>query len=197
MFSGIIKELGSVVLFEAQQKPKALLAVRAQSFLNETPEIGESVSICGACLTVVEIKKDVATFELAEETLRRTQLGQLARGDSVNLERSLRLGGRLDGHLVLGHVDTRARLASIESEGEGERFQFTIEETYMRYIPEKGSITIDGVSLTVGETSNNSFCVYIIPHTKSITLFSSYRVGDRVNIEIDCLARYLEKLVAR
>jgi riboflavin synthase len=197
MFSGIIKELAEVVCLEPNRQPKARLGVRAQTFLEEPPEIGESISICGACLTVVELDNDVAYFELAEETLRRTKLGSLSEGKAVNIERSLRLGGRLDGHIVLGHVDTCASLKTIESQGEGERYQFVIEKQFMRYIPEKGSITIDGVSLTVGETSEDSFSVYIIPHTKKITLFSTYAEGDVVNIEIDCLARYLEKLVAK
>jgi len=196
MFTGIIQELASVFSFDAEATPKGKLQIKASSFLAEPPEIGESVSICGVCLTVVELDGDIASFELAEETIKRTKLGNLVPKALVNLERSLKIGNRIDGHFVLGHVDTCASVFHFETSGEWECYKFSIDEKYMKYIPEKGSVTIDGVSLTVGETENAGFSVYIIPHTKQHTLFSEYKIGDSVNIEIDCLARYLEKLVA-
>lgn len=196
MFTGIIQELARVDLFDAEAKPKAKLFIKATSFVDEPPQLGESVSICGVCLTVVSIESDVCCFELAEETIRRTKLGSLTADSFVNLERSLKIGDRIDGHFVSGHVDTCAEVKHFKQSGEWERYEFSIDAQYMKYIPEKGSVTIDGVSLTVGETTSDSFCVYIIPHTKQHTLFSKYEIGDSVNIEIDCLARYLEKLIA-
>lgn len=197
MFTGIVQEVAKVAGFEKESKPKAKLFIEALSFKTDVPELGESVSICGACLTVVDCVDSTVCFELAEETLRRTKFSEIVAGSRVNIERSLRFGGRIDGHFVLGHVDTVATLRAISADADAERYEFQIDSEYLKYIPEKGSVTIDGVSLTVGHVSETGFDVYIIPHTKKHTLFADYKEGSLVNIEVDCLARYLEKLVSK
>lgn len=186
MFSGIISELARV----ERREPQALL-IKASSFGLEPPLMGESVAINGVCLSVVELKDDVAKFEISQETFKRTSLGSLTFSSTVNLERSLKVGSRLDGHLVLGHVDDTASLLEVS----GELYRFSLPLSIAALVAEKGSITIDGVSLTVGEVGRDSFCVYIIPHTKKITLFSTYKKGVLVNLEADSIARYVQRLI--
>lgn len=185
MFSGIITELAKVERREANA-----LWINANSFLAEVPNLGESVAINGVCLSVVELRGQVAKFDISQETFKRTSLGSLVFSSAVNLERSLKLGSRLDGHLVLGHVDATCSLLAVN----GEQYEFSMPEKIQHLIAEKGSITLDGVSLTVGEVRSDSFFVYIIPHTKNVTLFSTYKIKTKVNVEADCIARYVERL---
>ena len=185
MFTGIITEVASV----AKREVNALW-VEANSFENEPLKIGESVAINGVCLSVVEISNKQAKFEICEETFRKTSLASLTFGSAVNIERSLKIGQRLDGHIVLGHVDDTASLIDVFHE----MHRFSLPNSIARLIVEKGSITIDGVSLTVGEVDDKSFNVYIIPHTKQNTLFVKYKKGDVVNIEADTIARYVERI---
>lgn len=196
MFSGIIKEIGKIVSLELSGED-AVLGVCAPMFSSAPPEqpvAGDSVAICGVCLTVTRIQDGAAYFDLASETRRCTTLGRLAIDSQVNLERSLRFGERLDGHLVQGHVDAVAELLRVSQEENTYRFEFSLPSNVSEYAVPKGSIAIDGVSLTVGEVSGESFSVYIIPFTISETIFSEYAPGSKVNIESDCVARYLKKL---
>ena len=187
MFTGIITEVASVA-----KREDGAIWIKANSFSKEPLQIGESVAINGVCLSVVEISSEAqkAKFEICEETFRKTSLASLASSSSINIERRLKIGQRLDGHMVLGHVDATAELLEVD----GEMHQFTLPENIAHLIAKKGSITIDGVSLTVGEVDNKSFNVYIIPHTKKNTLFYQYKKGETVNIEADTIARYVERI---
>lgn len=160
------------------------------------PVEGESIAVNGVCLTAYKIKGNSFTADVSPETLSRTKLGMLGPGDTVNLERALRLSDRLGGHLVSGHVDCMATVASVKEIGDYTIFSFTHPEKHGRYIIEKGSITIDGVSLTVNSCSEGSFSVSIIPHTLKITTLGALKVGSKVNIEVDIIGKYVEKLLA-
>ncbi len=186
MFTGIITALGIVSEND--------FAIKSDSFLNEAPKIGESVSISGVCLSVVRHSGDTCWFDLASETKRCTTLGELREGEEVNIERSLRIGDRLDGHLVQGHVDGVVELKAREEEANTIKLVFFLSQNIQEFLVAKGAITINGVSLTVGEVSDNEFSVYIIPHTAKITTLGALKIGDNVNIEIDMIARYLKKL---
>lgn len=192
MFSGIVQERGRVV-----DEVTSILRVRAKLFGRQERAlgVGDSISVSGVCLTIRELSYDIATFDLATETRRKTILGGLRAGDNVNLEPGLRLGESLDGHLVLGHVDTVCEVLSVADEGENtKRVTLSLPEETARYIVQKGSVALDGVSLTVGEVSKNSFAVYLIPYTLSVTTLQDLHSGRRLNLEADCVARYLEKL---
>jgi riboflavin synthase len=196
MFTGIIEELGRVLSFET--KPTgARLTVACSSILQDAT-IGASISVNGTCLTAVELAEDHFSADLAPETLKRTNLGQLKVGSSVNLERPLRANARLDGHFVLGHVDATAAITSLELLGEN-NWWLTIQvpASLTRYIVEKGSLAVDGISLTVAEIQNDLVSFTIIPHTYSHTTLSSYQTGSTVNLEVDILAKHLEKLSSR
>ena len=188
MFTGIITEVASIA-----KRGVDAIWVKANSFVQEPLMIGESVAINGVCLSVVEIDEAKARFEICEETFRKTSLANLTFGSGVNIERSLKIGQRLDGHIVLGHVDAAVKLMDMSDE----MHRFSLPENISHLIAEKGSITIDGVSLTVGEVDDKSFNVYIIPHTKQNTLFSRYKKGDVVNIEADTIARYVERIATK
>jgi len=188
MFTGITEELGKVSLLQPNK-----LVVRARKVLEGTG-IGDSVSVNGACLTVVEFGSDYFGVEVVPETMRRTNLGLLKVGDEVNLERPLALGGRLGGHLVQGHVDERGKVVSIRPEGDAANMHFQVPREVMRYVVVKGFIAIDGISLTVVEKDENSFTVSVIPHTRQNTTLGRRRVGDTVNLEVDIIAKYVEAL---
>lgn len=197
MFSGIVTERGTVG-FAGGSDEKWELAVSGSLFSRvQSPpiEIGSSICISGVCLTVVRLKGGEAFFDLASETRRCTSLGKLKPGDFVNLERSLSFGNLVDGHLVQGHVDCVSRLLKRSVEQNTLRFEFELPAKIAALIAPKGSVAIDGVSLTVGEVTSESFSVYIIPHTLEITTFGCYSIGDEVNIEADCVARYVQRAV--
>ena len=188
MFTGITEELGRVSLVQPNK-----LVVKARKVLESTG-IGDSVSINGACLTVVEFGSDYFGVEVVPETMRRTNLGLLKVGDEVNLERPLALGGRLGGHLVQGHVDECGEVVSLRPEGDAVIMRFKAPREVMKYVVVKGFIAIDGISLTVVERDNTSFTVSVIPHTRQNTTLSKRRVGDKVNLEVDIIAKYVEAL---
>jgi riboflavin synthase len=193
MFTGIIEELGQVLAFE--KKPTgARLVVTCASILQDA-SIGASISVNGTCLTAVELAESHFAADLAPETLRRTNLGNLQINSIVNLERPLRANARLDGHFVLGHVDATAQITKLDLLG-GDNWWLTIQvpESLTRYIVEKGSLAVDGISLTVAEMQNDLVSFTIIPHTYSHTTLKSYNAGCRVNLEVDILAKHLEKL---
>lgn len=194
MFSGIISEIGIVasLVLDGEQVE---LGIKAAMFSGpELPTIGASIAVSGVCLTVTRLESGVAYFALASETLRRSALGTMQTNSKVNLERSLRLGDRLDGHLVLGHVDATAEILDRTQEANTVCFQVTSPHEIAALIATKGSITIDGVSLTVGEVTNDAFFVYVIPHTLKETTMHEYQPGRKVNVEADCIARYVQRL---
>lgn len=157
---------------------------------------GESIAVNGACMTVAARRGSSFTVVVSAESLRRTTLGSLKAGTAVNLERSLRVSDRLSGHFVFGHVDGMGRLEAVESEGGSALYRFSLPAGFGRFLVEKGSIAVDGVSLTVFDCGRRSFTVSIIPHTASATTLGRRRPGDRVNLETDMLARYVDRAVA-
>jgi riboflavin synthase len=192
LFSGIIEavgKLGAVVAAGGGTRLKVSSPFPAL-------ELGESVCVSGVCLTVIASDKQSFEVDVSPETLRRSRFATLKSGDHVNLERSLRLGDRLSGHLVFGHVDGVGRLVSMTVDGDSRLCRFEAPEAISRYLIEKGSIAVDGVSLTVFSCEGPRFSVSIIPHTARVTTLGNLRPGDEVNLESDMIARYLEKLAA-
>ena len=193
MFTGIVEELGTIK--SIQVKPQGvILEIQATDVLGDA-KVGDSISVEGACLTIRFLTSETFTLDVSAETLRRTTLGERKIGEQVNLERSLRLSDRLGGHLVLGHVDEVATIRSWKDEGDASVMQVTMSHTTKPYIAYKGSITIDGVSLTVSNLLADAFEVTLIPHTKDVTTFGTKRNGAKVNLEVDIVARYLETLL--
>ena len=194
IFTGLIMEIGSVRRID-QRSDGAYLVIDAKKVLEGT-RIGDSISINGVDLTVIEMAAEWFSADASLETLRRTTLGSLRPGSKVNLERALAAGERLGGHMVQGHVDGTAEMVSVSPEGNAYRLRFGFPKGLGRYIAMKGSITVDGISLTVAGLGDDWFEVAIIPHTWRETTLSSLRSGDRVNIEVDVLAKYVERLMA-
>lgn len=192
MFTGLVETTGEII--ERREQPPGLrLVVRAPS-IAERLKIGDSVSVSGCCLTLVETGPDEMHFDLGEETLRRTTLGALKVGSRVNLERSLAVGDPLGGHFVTGHVDGMGTLARREDVGEWSTFWFRAPQALMPQMASKGSIAVDGVSLTLVEVTDDQFSVALIPHTLSVTTLGQLAPGDSVNLETDVLAKYVERL---
>lgn len=191
MFTGIIEECGEVIGLEPV-KTGAVLWVKS-SFAHEVT-IGESVANNGACLTATEVENGILRFDLLHETLRLTNLGDLSPGDPVNLERSLRIGDRLSGHFVQGHVDACAPILAYETVGHDHRFSVSLPPEFAHLIVHKGSICVNGISLTVAELHRDHFVLWIIPHTHEVTSLKSVKVGSRVNLEFDLLAKHLARI---
>jgi len=192
VFSGIIENIGEVTAV-ARRTGGAQLAIRSALRKLAT---GESIAVSGVCLTVTRARGGTFTVDVSRESLRRTTLGALRVGTHVNLERSLRLRDRLGGHLVFGHVDGIGRLDSIRPEGDSALYRFTLPVALGALLVEKGSIAVEGVSLTVFGCTARAFTVALIPHTTAVTTLGGLRTGDRVNLESDMLARYVAKAVA-
>ena len=190
MFTGIVREIGTVAAFDG-----ARLIVTAPETA-EGAAVGDSVAVSGACLTVVDPADGRLAFDVVPETLARTVLGSLEQGGSVNLEPSLRIGDQLGGHVVQGHVDAVGRVRSVEPEGDGRRVWVDAPETVVGYCIEKGSIAVDGVSLTVAAFDDEGFEVALIPHTLAVTTLGRLEPGDGVNLEADVLGKVVERLVA-
>lgn len=190
MFTGIVEEVGIV-----RSSVRGGLTIAAQTVM-PTLQVGGSISVNGACLTVTVLKPDAFTVDVVPETRRRTNLASLRPGDSVNLERPLRADGRMDGHIVQGHVDQTGTITEISADGEALLVRFNAPWQIMRYIVAKGFVAVDGVSLTVVHCDDNGFSVTVIPHTRDHTVFGSRTVGDAVNVEVDILAKYVERLTA-
>jgi riboflavin synthase len=189
MFTGIVEELGRVSDIEGPR-----LTVESTTAV-EGSLIGASVAVNGVCLTVVEQADAALSFDLTEETLDRTALGRLERGDPVNLERPVTLTTRLGGHLVQGHVDGVGVVIAVTPQEGGSDVEIELPEGIERYVVEKGSITVDGVSLTVSGVTDRRFTVALIPHTLAVTTLGTTRPGDAVNLEADVLAKYVERLM--
>ena len=188
MFTGIIEEVGTV---KAAQTGK--LAISAEKVIESTKK-GDSIAVNGACLTITEISPTSFSVDIMPETLRRTNLGMLRPGDQVNLERPLTVGGRLGGHFVQGHVDGVGKVISATRENEAILLRFEAPQEVMRYVVEKGYIAVDGISLTVVEHENTWFKVSLVAYTQQNTNLGGKRVGDSVNIEVDIIAKYVERL---
>jgi len=192
MFTGIITDVGRV---QRTCRSELLDLTIATAFDTAAIPIGASIACSGACLTVVSVEPATFTVQASVETMTRTTLGEWEEGTPVNLEKPLRLGDELGGHLVLGHVDGTARIIERRPEAESVRFIFEAPEELMPFIAPKGSVALDGVSLTVTEVARNRFGVNIIPHTLACTNLGSLRVGQRMNLEIDLIARHVARLL--
>lgn len=196
MFTGIVEELGIVEQIE-HHTTGAKLTVKCSRILADAT-LGASIAVNGTCVTAVELAEDRFSADLAPETLKRTNLGNLHTGSLVNLERPLRANSRLDGHFVLGHVDGTAEIVSLDALGEDNWWlRIRVPEALSRYIVEKGSVAVDGISLTVTGIERNEISFTIIPHTYEHTTLRGYAGGARVNVEVDILAKHLEKLTTR
>jgi riboflavin synthase len=185
MFTGLVREVGRVASFQDGR-------LRIESQL--AAAIGDSVSINGCCLTVVDGDRRTLAFDAVPETLARTTLGRLEPGAGVNLEPAVRAGEPLGGHYVQGHVDGVGRVRSVEPEGEGRRAWFDAPQDVLRYCVEKGSVTVDGVSLTVAGLDDEGFAVALVPHTLAVTTLGALEPGNEVNLEADVFAKYVERL---
>lgn len=194
MFTGIVQGTGTIARSEARDGDLRL-TVAAPALDFSDVAIGDSISVSGVCLTAVELGERAFAMDVSNETLALTTLGGLREGDAVNLEKALRLSDRLGGHLVSGHVDGEGRIVSIEPDARSQRWTIEAPEELARYIAAKGSICVDGVSLTVNTVEGARFSVNLIPHTIEATTFAQRRLGDRVNLEADMMARYLERLL--
>ncbi len=193
MFTGLVETLGSVLSI-LPEGPGVRLTLRS-GLLAADAKLGDSIAVNGCCLTVVEQQADDLVFEAGSETLKRTNLGELTAGSSVNLERALRAGDRLGGHYVTGHIDALGKVASIRQEGDWAFYYFEVPAALIWQMASKGSVAVDGVSLTLVEVDNhrNQFSVALIPHTLSVTTLGQRREGSLVNIETDLLAKYVEQ----
>jgi riboflavin synthase len=190
MFTGIVEERGTVESMEGHR-----LSITSDVVASDSP-IGASVSVNGACLTVVERRDGQLAFDLSDETLHRTSLRRLAPGDPVNLERPVSLAARLGGHMVQGHVDAEGEVEASDPDGQGGAIlRIRVPEDLMRYVVEKGSIAIDGISLTVAALHDDGVTIAVIPHTMRVTTLGDAEPGDPVNLEVDVVARYVERLI--
>lgn len=196
MFTGIIQAQGTIAAIE-KTDGDVRLSVQSTGLPFTSYEIGESISVNGACLTATALRSDGFDVYVSVETLSVTALANLAVGASVNLEPSLSLGDRLGGHLVSGHVDCMGTVVRVGSDARSIRLSIEIPVEFARYIARKGSVCVDGVSLTINEVSGNTFDLNIIPHTAETTTIGDYAVGTTVNIEVDLLARYVERLLGK
>ncbi len=193
MFTGIVTATGRITFLD-RSDDAARIEILAPDLDLDDGEIGESIAVSGVCLTAVTIADDRFSADVSIETLACTKLGQLADGATVNLERSLRLGDRLGGHLVSGHVDGLGRIIAIEPQDGATLLRIAVPDALARYVARKGSVCVDGVSLTVNDVAGCEFSVCIIPHTWAVTSFRDFETGLAVNIEVDQVARYLERL---
>lgn len=193
MFTGIVSATGTLQSSEARQGDLRF-RIDAPAALMKDARVGDSISVSGVCLTMLEPDSSGFSADVSVETLDCTSLGQRQAGDSVNLELALQVGDRLGGHMVSGHVDGLAKVISRTTDGRSERFDFEIHPTLARFVAAKGSVCLDGVSLTVNEVEDNRFSVNIIPHTLQVTTLGDLHEGQTVNFEIDLVARYLERL---
>ena len=192
MFTGLVETTGIVERLEHHAR-SARLVVRAEALLDDL-SIGDSVAVNGCCLTVAQIAAAEIAFDLLAETLARTSLNDVTPGTPVNLERALRADGRLGGHFVQGHIDGTSEILRFDAVGADHRLELELPREFAKYVANKGAVCIDGISLTVAQAGEESFTVWIIPHTLNVTNLRIRRTGDRVNVEYDLLAKYLERL---
>ena len=195
MFTGLIFELGDIVSLERRGN-SARLFLDAEA-LSQEAKLGDSIAINGTCLTIVEIRGTTLAFDISDETLKSTNLGELKVRDRVNLEPALRLSDRLGGHFVTGHIDGVGRMRSKSLEGEVYKIVIETEPWIAEYLVEKGSVAVDGISLTVVDLLRDGFSVVIIPHTAKLTTLGLKSAGDRVNVEVDILGKYVSKYLKK
>ncbi len=196
MFTGIVTDLGEVRRVVRKDGAETRFEIRSHYDYATIP-VGASIAHNGVCLTVIERGDDWHAVEVSGETLSKTTLGTLSEGGRVNLERPLAIGDELGGHIVSGHVDGVARVVSIKPDNQSMRFVFETPADLARFVAPKGSVALDGVSLTVNEVEGRTFGVNIIPHTQAVTTFGTLKPGDSVNLEIDMLARYVARLLEK
>ena len=199
MFTGIVSHLGKIENINHLDDWEICISISKEKNLNVAPFnesliVGASISCSGICLTLKKIKDNFLFFDVSNETASKTNFLSWVVGSFVNIERSLKVGEEIGGHFVYGHVDTTALINEIQKIEGSYKLMFELDNSFSKFLASKGSVTIDGVSLTVNDVEQNTFCVNIIPFTWSNTCFSSYKEGSTVNIEIDILARYLEKI---
>lgn len=195
MFTGIVREVGTVDAVEGGEDGIRLVLAAPRTAAGA--ETGGSVALNGCCLTAEDVGGDRIAFRAVPETLRRTSLGRLRAGDRVNVEPAVRAGDPLGGHYVQGHVDAVGRVQSVEAEGEGLRVWIEAPSDVLRYCVAKGSVAVEGVSLTIAEVAEDAFCVALVPHTLAVTTLAELVPGREVNLEADVLAKYVERLVHR
>jgi riboflavin synthase len=194
MFTGIIEAIGSVKSLQ-EIKSEWKLVLKAEKLDMSDVKLGDSIAVSGCCLTVVEMSDSSFGADVSNETLRCTSLGSLKTGSRVNLEKAMMATDRFGGHIVSGHVDGVGKLVSSSQEGQSIKLTFEVPDDLRKYIAAKGSICIDGTSLTVNEVSANTFSINVIPHTQEETIIGEYGAGRVVNLEVDLVARYLERLM--
>lgn len=193
MFTGIIEETGTVKNIR-KNPTSSFIVIETKNILSDTA-VGDSIAVNGVCLTVTGLDKNLFEADVMNETLRRSSLGELKQGSRVNLERAMAANGRFGGHIVSGHIDGTGIIKHIENDGIAVWYRVSADEMILRYIVEKGSVALDGISLTVAKTDSSSFSVSVIPHTAANTTLSSKKVGDIINIENDIIGKYVEKLL--
>ena len=193
MFTGIIETVGTVTAIEGGPDGKRFSI--ESDIVTSDLDVGDSVSVNGVCLTATTISGQRFTVDMIVETLDRTNLGSVEAGDGVNLERAMPASGRFDGHIVQGHVDGTGVISDITPEGNGQRWTIAAPHPLLSYVVEKGSITVNGVSLTVAGVTEDAFEIALIPHTLDVTTFGAASTGDAVNLEVDILAKYVERLL--
>ncbi|TDK51607.1 riboflavin synthase [Antarcticimicrobium luteum] len=191
MFTGIITDVGTVSELERRGDLRARIATRYDT---SSIDIGASIASDGVCLTVIDLGPDWYDVEISAETLSKTNLGDWTEGRKVNLERALKVGDELGGHIVSGHVDGVAEVTGLTDEGDSTRISFRAPHELARFIAPKGSVALNGTSLTVNEVAGDTFGINVIPHTQAVTTWGAVQVGDRINLEIDTLARYVARL---
>lgn len=195
MFTGIVQDVGRVMSRETRGGDERLL-IAFDRLDSSGIHVGDSICVQGCCLTAVELRDRTFAADVSRETLSLTTLGALASGSPVNLEPSLKAGDPLGGHLVSGHVDGVGEIVAIGGDARSTRIEISVPSTLARYIARKGSVAIDGVSLTVNEVRDATFGINLIPHTQAVTTLGALRVGTRVNVEVDQIARYVERLLS-
>lgn len=193
MFTGIVEHLGKVASIDTTESGCAIVVDAGP--LGEGLELGGSIAVNGVCLTAVDVEGGRVTFQAMAETLDRTSLGDLTAGEGVNLERPMRADGRFDGHIVQGHVDGVGAIRSVEPDGSSLRMWIDVPSDLLRHVVEKGSITVDGVSLTVAAVDGDGLEVALIPHTLEVTTLGVRHPGDRLNLEVDVIAKYVERML--
>lgn len=194
MFTGIIETVGTVTGVQSTDLGRRL-TIQCPEIMDGV-KVGDSIAINGTCLTATEVRSDGFATEAVAETLEKTSTGSLEVGHSVNVERPMQANGRFDGHIVQGHVDGTAKILAIDPEGDGVRVTIALPESLSRYLVAKGSVTVDGISLTIAAMTDDSFQIALIPHTLSETVMGVRRPGDTVNLEVDVIAKYVERLLA-
>ena len=194
MFTGIVEDIGKIDQISEGERDNTYTVKVNKIDINEL-KVGESIAVNGACLTVTSLDKKKFRIEASHETLNRTNLSNLRIGSSVNLERALRISDRLGGHIVTGHIDGKAEVLEVKPVGESLEFWFKVPHELKKYFITKGSVAVDGISLTVNKVIEDKFSVNIIPHTQVETIIAGLDVGDEVNIECDILGKYVEKLL--